>query len=75
MMYPHKTIFSARGVTRAGGRYSDTIRIPTGDQRPLRGEAHRGQGVTNVLTGPKCPLTRPTSSSKILCQNLVSNLP
>jgi hypothetical protein len=28
-----------------------------------------------VLTGPKCPLTRPTSSSSTLCQKRVSNLP
>ena len=73
MMNSDETIFSARSIARACWRHSNTIRdvIASGCQGGGTSESN----VTHVLTGPKCPLTRPTSSSKILCQNLVSNLP
>lgn len=43
--------------------------------RPLSVDVQTSWMLTHVLMGPKCPFTRPTSSSKTLCQNLVSNLP
>jgi hypothetical protein len=47
---PDEAVFSAGGITRACGRYGDTVRNET-----LAGDQKRTPelSVTNVLTGPK----------------------
>jgi hypothetical protein len=66
----------------ASGRIRGARRMH-GNPDPGRGEVtlnvikgiNRGAFVTYVFSGPKCPLTRPTSSSKTRCQKRASNLP
>jgi hypothetical protein len=72
MMHPHETVFSPRRVACPRRVDSDAER-----KTDQRGEKRRPVEfkLTYVLMGPKWPFTRPTSSSKTLCQNRVSNLP
>ena len=70
VVHAHEAVLAARGVARALGVHRDADGARREHAR-TRGKRRR----TYVLTGPKWPLTRPTSSSKIMCQNRVSNLP
>lgn len=70
VMYAHETVLSARCIAVALRRNRDS-----GVMDLVSLGRMEDRIVTYVLTGPKWPLTRPTSSSNTLCQNRVSNLP
>jgi hypothetical protein len=69
MVHSHKSILPSGSITIPNRVHSDAekavkiILLWTHNKFP------------HVLMGPKWPLTRPTSSSKTLCQKRVSNLP
>jgi hypothetical protein len=67
-MHPYESIFASRSVRCSSRMNGNSMNY-------LVWWRNKGDPKTYVLIGPKCPFTRPTSSSNILCQNRVSNFP